>query len=76
MAVAVRRHIRRYPHNNYYRIAPNFRAAQFSWIGVFKNFVEIILRTKDSISASIRFSKILRRLIFEVRCQPRKLCSA
>ena len=57
------------PHCNYH-IASNVLAAQFSWIGVLKNFAEtIFLDHGFRYSAPIRYSKISRSLIFEVRCQ-------
>ena len=45
----------------------------------FQKFRGKFSRTKDSVSESIRYSKISRSLIFEARCQPRKtrkLCAS
>ena len=58
----------------YNYIVPNFRGAQFSWTGVFKHFAETIFADQGSriLLASIRgirYSKISRSLIFQVRCQ-------
>ena len=41
--------------NYYYRIAPNFRGAQFSRISVFRNFAETIFADSRIPLASIRY---------------------
>ena len=60
-----------------YRIVHNFRAAQFSWMGIFKKFRGHNFRGSwiplYSAIAPIRYSNISWSLIFEVRSHPRKM---
>ena len=62
----------------YIPIAPNFPGAQFSQFGVFKNnyFAEPIFADHGFRYSTNTVSKISRSLIFEVRCNPRKLCAS
>ena len=57
--------------NILYHIVANFRAAKFSRIGIFKIFAETIFADHGLKFCGSRI-KILRSLIFEVRCQSAK----
>ena len=52
---------------NTYRIAPNFRGAKFSRIGLLKHFAEINFADQRFLMAVPVLRNILRSLIFAVR---------
>ena len=51
----------------YYRIAPNFRGAKFSWIGLLKHFAEINFTDQRFLMAVPVFQNISLSLIFAVQ---------